>query len=130
MKAFFRASLIPEGFAVEGVDTRGAAMVIAIRATGTASLCPVCASPSLRIHSRYRRRALNYPSTKPAAAHPCSCELREDNDVIDIQAIRNAVVARWSNGQTEGQINRLKNREACNVRQGQGRPAQGQVVAY
>jgi transposase len=28
--------------------------------------------------------------------------------MIDIQAIRNAVVERWSNGQTEGQINRLK----------------------
>jgi hypothetical protein len=28
--------------------------------------------------------------------------------MIDIQAIRNAVIERWSNGQTEGQINRLK----------------------
>jgi transposase len=28
--------------------------------------------------------------------------------MIDIQAVRNAVVERWSNGQTEGQINRLK----------------------
>jgi len=26
----------------------------------------------------------------------------------DIQAVRNAVIERWSNGQTEGQINRLK----------------------
>ena len=28
--------------------------------------------------------------------------------MIDIQAVRNAVIERWSNGQTEGQINRLK----------------------
>jgi hypothetical protein len=27
---------------------------------------------------------------------------------LDIRAVRNAVVERWSNGQTEGQINRLK----------------------
>ena len=27
---------------------------------------------------------------------------------IDIQAVRNAVIERWSNGQTEGQVNRLK----------------------
>jgi transposase len=26
----------------------------------------------------------------------------------DIEAVRNAVCERWSNGQTEGQINRLK----------------------
>jgi transposase len=26
----------------------------------------------------------------------------------DIEAVRNAVLDRWSNGQTEGQINRLK----------------------
>ena len=28
--------------------------------------------------------------------------------MINIQAVRNAVIERWSNGQTEGQINRLK----------------------
>jgi transposase len=28
--------------------------------------------------------------------------------MIDILAVRNAVIERWSNGQTEGQINRLK----------------------
>ncbi len=28
--------------------------------------------------------------------------------MIDIQAVRNAVVERWGNGQTESQINRLK----------------------
>ena len=28
--------------------------------------------------------------------------------MIDIQAVRNAVIERWSNGQTEGQVNRLK----------------------
>jgi transposase len=28
--------------------------------------------------------------------------------MIDIRAVRNAVIERWSNGQTEGQINRLK----------------------
>jgi hypothetical protein len=28
--------------------------------------------------------------------------------MIDIQAVRNAVIERWSNGQTEGQIDRLK----------------------
>jgi transposase len=61
MKAFCRASLVPEGFAVEGVDTSGTAMVIAIRATITASPCPACAAPSLRIHSRYRRRLTDLP---------------------------------------------------------------------
>jgi hypothetical protein len=28
--------------------------------------------------------------------------------MIDIQAVRNAVIEGWSNGHTEGQINRLK----------------------
>jgi transposase len=28
--------------------------------------------------------------------------------MIDIQVVRNAVIERWSNGQTEGQINRVK----------------------
>ena len=28
--------------------------------------------------------------------------------MVDIQAVRNAVIETWSNGQTEGQINRLK----------------------
>jgi transposase len=28
--------------------------------------------------------------------------------MIGIQAVRNAVIERWSNGQTEGQINRIK----------------------
>jgi transposase len=28
--------------------------------------------------------------------------------MVDIQAVRNAVTETWSNGQTEGQINRLK----------------------
>jgi transposase len=28
--------------------------------------------------------------------------------MIDIPAVRNAVIERWSNGQTEGHINRLK----------------------
>ena len=28
--------------------------------------------------------------------------------MVDIQAVRNAVIEPWSNGQTEGQINRLK----------------------
>jgi transposase len=28
--------------------------------------------------------------------------------MVDIQAVRNAVSEPWSNGQTEGQINRLK----------------------
>jgi hypothetical protein len=28
--------------------------------------------------------------------------------MVDIQAVRNAVIESWSNGQTEGQINRLK----------------------
>lgn len=61
MKALCRASLIPEGFAVEGADTSGAAMVIAVRAMSTSSPYPACASPSLRIHSRYRRRLPDLP---------------------------------------------------------------------
>jgi len=28
--------------------------------------------------------------------------------IVDIQAVLNAVIEPWSNGQTEGQINRLK----------------------
>ena len=28
--------------------------------------------------------------------------------MVDIQAVRNAVIEPWSNGQTEGQINRLR----------------------
>ena len=28
--------------------------------------------------------------------------------MVDIQAVQNAVIETWSNGQTEGQINRLK----------------------
>ncbi|MBG0799850.1 transposase [Methylocystis sp. L43] len=39
-----------------------------------------------------------------------ACKLRND-----IHAVRNAVAEPWSNGQTEGQINRLKNAQAGHV---------------
>lgn len=54
-------SQVPEGFAIERVDTSGAAIVIAIRAMSTASPCQACASPSLRVLSRYRRRLTDLP---------------------------------------------------------------------
>jgi hypothetical protein len=48
----------------------------------------------------------------------------------DIQAVRNAVIERWSNGQTEGQINRLKTfKRAMFGRANIHRVAQGQIVA-
>ncbi len=61
MKGFRRVSLVPEGFAIEGVDTSDPAMVIAVRPTSTAGNCPACGARSQRIHSRYRRRLMDLP---------------------------------------------------------------------
>ncbi|SHF46360.1 hypothetical protein SAMN02746095_03353 [Acidocella aminolytica 101 = DSM 11237] len=42
MKRFHQASLVPDGFAIEGMDTTGATMVATVRATSAASQCPAC----------------------------------------------------------------------------------------
>ena len=48
MTSFCRASLVPEGFAFEGVDASATAMLI-IRATSMASRCPACGGTSARM---------------------------------------------------------------------------------
>lgn len=47
----------------------------------------------------------------------------------DIDAVRNAIAERWSNGQTEGQINRLKTLKRAMYGRRAGTPARAHVAA-
>lgn len=60
-RPFQLSSLIPEGFVVEAVADDG--VTVAVTASGQAQVvaCPLCGTPSGRVHSRYERRASDLP---------------------------------------------------------------------
>lgn len=57
-QALHRSSLGARGFVVESSYYEGDEAVIAVRASGSVSLCPLCGTVSRLVHSRYRRRDL------------------------------------------------------------------------
>ena len=58
---FQRASLAPDGFAVDGVTVEGARVRIRLRSLQPFSDCPDCGRRSRRIQSRYLRRPADLP---------------------------------------------------------------------
>jgi transposase len=55
------SSLVPVGLVVEGVTWLDGAMVLSVRASAHESTCPLCGTPSRRVHSRYVRQAADLP---------------------------------------------------------------------
>jgi transposase len=55
------SSLVPPGLVVEGVAWLDGAMVLSVRASAHESTCPLCVTPSRRVHSRYVRQASDLP---------------------------------------------------------------------
>ena len=60
----FRISaLVPVGLIVESVAQLDDAILVTARAGIQVATCPLCASPSRRVHSRYVREVLDLPCT-------------------------------------------------------------------
>ena len=59
--SFWISSLIPRGFAVEGVSCTEKKIIVTARAETRIAACPACRSPSRRIHSRYVRQVSDLP---------------------------------------------------------------------
>jgi transposase len=57
------STLLPlqDGLQVEDLDVGGDVLMVTLFATAPLARCPLCATPSSRIHSRYRRRAADLP---------------------------------------------------------------------
>lgn len=55
------ASLIPMGLIVDDVTRVGDAIFVTARAGTQVAMCPLCGSPSQRVHSRYVRRVSDLP---------------------------------------------------------------------
>src|ERR1700727_456914 len=60
-QALQRSSLVPRGFVVESAYDEGDKAIIAVRASGSVGLCPLCGTVSRRVHSRYRRHVADLP---------------------------------------------------------------------
>ncbi len=56
-------TLLPlqDGLHVEHLDVGDAALLLTLAATAPLARCPLCATPSSRMHSRYRRQAADLP---------------------------------------------------------------------
>jgi hypothetical protein len=52
------SSLIPTGLIVDSVMQDGDAIVVTAHAGAQMAMCPLCCSPSQRVHSRYIRSSL------------------------------------------------------------------------
>jgi transposase len=55
-------TLAPCGLAIESIETEADKLRISARPLSTAATCPACGTPSVRIHSRYRRTLTDLPS--------------------------------------------------------------------
>jgi transposase len=62
MAAHFRvSSLVPGGLIVENVTQVDGTIVVTVRAGILVAMCPLCGSPSRRVHSRYVREVSDLP---------------------------------------------------------------------
>lgn len=57
------SSLIPSGFAVEGISERADTIIVTARSVEEAGRCLVCGQASRNVHSRYVRRIADLPSS-------------------------------------------------------------------
>ena len=62
MRTSFRiSSLVPSGLVVESVSVSADSIFLAARSKAGMALCPLCGSPSHRIHSQYIRQVADLP---------------------------------------------------------------------
>ena len=59
--AFRPSTLVPRGFAVDGVVSDESGVAITVHSTSCGSACPECGSVSEQVHSRYRRCLADLP---------------------------------------------------------------------
>src|SRR3954451_819270 len=63
MRTGFRiSSLVPSGLAFDGVSDSEDSVILAVRSEAAEAQCPLCATASRRVHSRYIRRVADLPS--------------------------------------------------------------------
>ena len=55
------SSLIPTGLIVDSVVQDGNAIIVTAHAGAQMAMCPLCCSPSQRVHSRYIRQVSDLP---------------------------------------------------------------------
>ncbi len=60
-RKFDLSSVIPAGLAIEGFTLDDGLILITARAISATGACPLCKSPSRRVHSRYMRRLSDLP---------------------------------------------------------------------
>jgi transposase len=63
MEGFDVSELVPRGFVVESATRDGDGFVIAIRGSASVCRCPMCGCVCGRVHSQYRRRLVDLPTT-------------------------------------------------------------------
>ena len=88
--------------------------VFQIGSNDDSSPCPKCNSPSLKVHSRYSRTILDLPFSGISAEARlsvrkffCASEACQQK-IFSERFYQAALTLEWSNGQVEGQVNRLK----------------------
>ena len=61
MLTFRAGSFLPKGFVVQDILCEPGQTTVVVRHEGVGSICPSCNTPSRRVHSRYRRSAMDLP---------------------------------------------------------------------
>ena len=61
-KSFQISSLVPSGLVFDGVSDSMDLLILAVRSEAAEARCPLCATASSRIHSRYVRHVADLPS--------------------------------------------------------------------
>lgn len=56
------SSLVPSGLVFDGVSDSMDSLILAVRSEAAEARCPLCATASSRIHSRYVRHVADLPS--------------------------------------------------------------------
>ena len=87
----------PLGFRCKYICLDQDSVILELVSVASTAVCPACEQSSHRIHSRYYRTLSDLPWMGMAV------RLR-----LDYKAVEAALSLEWSNGQVEGQINRLK----------------------
>ncbi len=61
MASFRAASFLPAGFVAQDILCQSGRTTVLVRNESINSVCPSCGTPSRRVHSRYRRSAMDLP---------------------------------------------------------------------
>lgn len=61
MRALRALELVPSGFIADNVAIDAERVVVAVRGSAAACLCPLCGAMARRVHSRYLRRRVDLP---------------------------------------------------------------------